>query len=106
MGIKMDKNRSNAYVGTFDCSSAADMQQLDEVRNIVKYMNRSLRNAGMDYQFYVKCQGRGKNRYERCKEYYRKKHGNSVPDWYIKSRVAMSLPISCADRIDAYIHRR
>lgn len=102
----MDKNRSNAYIGTFDHNSAYDMQQLDEVRNMVKYINRLFRDEKVDYQFYVKCQGRGKNRYERCKEYYHKKYDGKAPDWYIKSRVAMSLPISCADRVDAYIYCR
>lgn len=86
MGIQVNNNRTNSYIGTFDYSSADDMLQLQEVRNIIKNMNKSLRDAKMDYQFYVKCQGRG-HRYGNYSYY-------------------QSLPLSLAERVDAYIYRR
>jgi len=86
MGIQISKDRTDAYIGTFDYASADDMLQLQEVRNIIKNMNKSLREANMDYQFYVKCQGRG--------------HRQGV------RRYNQSLPLSLADRVDAYIYRR
>jgi hypothetical protein len=86
MGIQISKDRTDAYIGTFDYASADDMLQLQEVRNMVKNMNKSLREANMDYQFYVKCQGRG--------------HRQGV------RRYNQSLPLSLADRVDAYIYRR
>ena len=86
MGIQISKDRTDAYIGTFDYASADDMLQLQEVRNMVKNMNKSLREANMDYQFYVKCQGRG--------------HRQGV------RRYNQSLPLSLADRVDAYSYRR
>lgn len=86
MGIKTDSNRTDAYIGTFDYSCADDMLQLEEVRGMVRNMNRDLRKANMDYQFYVKCQGRG--------------HRQGV------RRYNQSLPLTLADRVDAYIYRR
>jgi len=53
---------------------------------MVKHMNRDLREANMDYQFYVKCQGRG--------------HRQGV------RRYNQSLPLPLAEKVDAYIYRR
>ena len=86
MGIQVSKDRTDAYIGTFDYASAGDMLQLEEVRSMVKNMNKMLREDGYDYSFYVKCQGRG--------------HRQGV------RRYNQSLPLSLADRVDAYIYRR
>jgi hypothetical protein len=86
MGIQVSKDRTDAYIGTFDYASADDMLQLEEVRSMVKNMNKMLREDGYDYSFYVKCQGRG--------------HRQGV------RRYNQSLPLSLADRVDAYIYRR
>lgn len=86
MGIQVSENRTDAYVGTFDYSCAEDMLQLDEVKGMVKNMNRMLREAKMNYQFYVKCQGRGPRQGVR--------------------RYNQSLPLALAERVDAYIYRR
>lgn len=86
MGIKVDKNRTDAYIGTFHYGCADDMLQLEELRCMVKNMNKSLREAKMDYQFYVKCQGRG--------------HRHGV------RRYHQSLPLDLAHSVDAYIYRR
>jgi hypothetical protein len=82
------------------------MLQLEEVRNMVKNMNKSLRSANMDYQFRVIVRGRGDNRFERAKDYYNKKYGRQFSERYIKARVAQDLPLELADRVDAYILRR
>ena len=87
MGIKVNKNRvSDAYIGTFDYKNSDDMFQLDDLLTMVKHMNRDLREANMDYQFYVKCQGRG--------------HRQGV------RRYNQSLPLPLAEKVDAYIYRR
>jgi hypothetical protein len=106
MGIQINNKRTDSYIGTFDYSCADDMLQLQEVRNMVKNMNKSLRSANMDYQFRVIVRGRGDNRFERAKDYYNKKYGRQFSERYIKARVAQDLPLELADRVDAYILRR
>ena len=87
MGIQISKDRTNAYIGTFDYACADDMLQLEELRSMVKNMNKMLRDAGKgDYQFYVKCQGRGPRQGVR--------------------RYNQALPLTLAERVDAYIYRR
>ena len=88
MGIAISKTsgRSDSYIGTFDYECADDMLQLSEVRNMVKNMNQMLRQDGYDYNFYVKCQGRG--------------HRFGVQRW------KASLPLDHAEKVDAYIYRR
>lgn len=87
MGIRIDNTRTDAYVGTFDKSNKDDMKQLETVRSIVSRMNKDLRASGFNYQFYVKCQGRGPLR-----------RGDR--------RYLQSLPLSLAEKLDAYIYRR
>jgi hypothetical protein len=106
MGIQISNKRTDSYIGTFDYSCAHDMLQLEEVRNMVKNMNKSLRSANMDYQFRVIVRGRGDNRFERARDYYNKKYGRQFSERYIKARVAQDLPLELADRVDAYILRR
>jgi len=103
MGIQIDKNRTDAYIGTFRYECASDMLQLEELRAMVRNMNKSLRSANMDYQFRVKLQGRGDNRFERAKEYYTKKYNGRLSDRAIKHKVGQSLPLECAEYVDAYI---
>lgn len=87
MGIQLDTSRTDAYVGTFEKNNEEDMRQLAVVRKIVSNMNKDLRSWGTNnYQFYVKCQGRGHRRGVR--------------------RYNSSLPLSFADKMDAYIYRR
>lgn len=106
MGIQIDSKRTDSYIGTFDYGSADDMLQLQELRNMVKNMNKSLRAAKMDYQFRVVVRGRGDNRFERAKDFYSKKYGRNFSEGYIKARLAQDLPLEYADRVDAYILRR
>ena len=88
MGIQANNGRvSDCYIGTFDYESSDDMFQLEDLRTMVKHMNRDLRTAKMNYQFYVKCQGRS-NTIKRSGEFF------------------MSMPLDVADRVDAYIYRR
>ena len=86
MGIAVNSSRTNSYIGTFSKENKDDMEQLDTVRKIVSNLNKDLRIAGKDYQFYVKCQGRGS------------RLGNP--------KYNMCLPLSMADKMDAYIYRR
>ena len=106
MGIQLNKNRSDAYIGTFDYECADDMLQLNEVRGMVKNMNRMLREDGYDYQYYVKCQGRGTNRTARMKTWLSNKYNRPVSDHWAQDAGQRSLPLEIADRVDAYIYRR
>lgn len=76
MGIKIDKNRSDSYIGTFYNECVHDVLELEELKLMVRNMNKSLRDANLDYQFRVKL--RGDN----------------------------SLPLDTAKYVDAYILRR
>jgi hypothetical protein len=87
MGIQIDKNRSDAYIGTFSYECADDMLQLQDVRAMVKNMNKSLREAKMDYNFRVVLRGRQPNT---SYDYF----GNVVGG------------IGNATKVDAYIYRR
>lgn len=82
---KKTNRTSDSYVGTFDYGCADDMLQLEELRGMVSNMNRMLRQDGYDYAFRVKLQGRG--------------HRQGV------RRYNQSLPLSLAERVDAYIYR-
>ena len=88
MGIAVNSSRTDSYIGTFSKENKDDMEQLDTVRKIVSNLNKDLRIAGKDYQFYVKCQGRSDTVKRSFSKYY------------------YSLPLSVADRVDAYIYRR
>ena len=62
------------------------MEQLEVVRGMVKILNKDLRDSGFDQQYYVKAQGRG-------------------PRQGIR-RYNQSLPLTFAERVDAYIYKR
>ena len=106
MGIQVSANRTDAYIGTFDYQSADDMLQLEEVRGMVKNMNKMLRQDGYDYQFYVKCQGRGTNRTAKMKTWLSNKYDRDVSDGWARCAGQRSLPLDIAERVDAYIYRR
>lgn len=100
----MTKRTSSSFIGRFDPNSSADMLKLEEIRGLVRCINKS-----SNVKHYVKLQGRGKNRLERSLPYYNKKYGESwvsthIP--YIESRVAMSLPVEVSEYFDAYIYKR
>lgn len=104
---KKTNRNSDSYIGTFDYECADDMLQLEELRGMVKNMNRMLREDGRsDYQFRVVLRGRGENRFDRAKDYYAKKYGRQFSEGYVKGRCAQDLPLEFADRVDAYIYQR
>ncbi len=87
MPIEISSDRgSTSYIGTFDCSDKSDMEQLEVVRVMVKILNKDLRDSGFDQQYYVKAQGRGPRQGVR--------------------RYNQSLPLTFAERVDAYIYKR
>jgi hypothetical protein len=90
------KNYTNK-IGTFYKNSKEDMELLANLRRMVVNLNKDLRDAKKDYQFYVKCQGRlGKNNPNAPK--YRN-GGYYGPN-------AGSIRLPDAERLDAYIYRR
>lgn len=100
----MTKRTSTSFIGSFSPESANDMLKLQELRDMVSYMNKE---TGL--KRYIKLQGRGKNRLERALPYYNKKYGKewvASHMWYVKSRVAQSLPVEVAEYYDAYIYTR
>ena len=62
--VNMEKRGSDAYVGSVYTSSVADMESIQEVRSIVKTMNKYLRDSnavdrrGKKLQYRVSLKGR------------------------------------------------
>ena len=107
MGIQISKKRaSNSYIGTFHFNDESDMTELASLKTMVRNMNKMVKSAGYDYAYRVKLQGRGDNRLERTRAYYDKKYDGQLPDKLIKSTSAQSLPLECAEYVDAYIYER
>ena len=83
-----------SFIGTFYYDDPSDMHQLDNVRKMVSNMNKDLKSANKDYQFYVKCQGRG----PRVLPSLRDGRGGRGYDSF--------LPLRHATHMDVYIYRR
>jgi len=93
----MDYRHYTNKLGTFHKNDPEDMKLLDNLRKMVSNLNKDLRRANMDYQFYVKCQGRlGKNN----PNYHKYTWGGEY------GRHAGSIRLSDAVRYDAYVYRR
>lgn len=101
------KRNSDSYIGTFDYGCADDMLRLEDIKDMVKNMNRMLREESYGkYQFRVVIRGRKPVEKEEVNIYsygtgmreMRKRsydyHGNIVGG------------IANATRVDAYIYRR
>lgn len=95
MPIKFDENRSDQYIGTFQCNDPDDMDELATLRRLVKNLNKMVAQAGYEYKFRLDVMGRlgpdNPNAYK-----YRGRGYNSHQ--YIK--------IGDAASVDAYIRRR
>lgn len=82
----IENGRTPNYVGTYYLGDPADMEEVAQLQRLVKNMNKMLRESGYrQFQYRVTCQGRGPRP---SKKYYQ------------------SLPLSMAERMDVYIHRR
>jgi len=84
MMIDTSSERSKAYLGTFNVNDE-DMLEVNQIRKMVSNLNRDLKAFGYQYRYYVKLQGRGPRP---------------------SPRYWQSLPLSMAERVDAYIYRR
>lgn len=90
MPIRIDENRTNAYIGTFYVEDASDMLELQELKKMVRNMNRMLKEDGYPHRFRLTLRGRlGK----RNPAYPKYRYG------------PCDVALSDATRIDAYIHR-
>ena len=96
--VNMNKRTSDAYVGSIDTRSVADMAQLEEVRTYVKVMNKYLRDddardrRGNPLRYRVTVKGR---------DPIEKVNGKGY-NWAGDIVGGMAN----AGRIDVYIHRR
>ena len=95
-------DRTDAYIGTYFCDSQSDMDELAKTRALNKRLNQSLKSKGA--RQVLKAHGRGKNRFERSKEYYRAKYPG-ITDKKIRWMCAQCLPISCAEYVDVYVYQ-
>lgn len=101
MGIKIDKKRTNAFIGTFHYESADDMLQLSELRKMVMNLNRMLKEDGYNYRFRLSIHGRmGENNVNA----YKYKRGG--PRERFGGHPYQTIALEDASRVDAYIHRR
>jgi hypothetical protein len=105
MYIDTSKERSSAYIGTFNMDES-DQKELKQIRKMVKNLNKDLKEFGYDYSYYVKCQGRGINRTERMKAWLSDKYHCRISDHWARDAGQRSLPLDISDRVDAYIYRR
>jgi len=96
MGLEMNTERTDSYIGTFHYESAEDMLQLGEVRKMVTNMNKDLKRGGFEHRFYVKSQGRLGENNPNSKKYRR---GGTYHN-------AQCVRLEDASRVDAYIYRR
>ena len=104
----VNKRYSDSYIGTFE-KTAEDSKRIADIRNMVITMNKDLARHGATQRFYVKLQGRAKNRYEKVKGYYANKHpyiSESDLVRFVKSRVRCSIPLEFAERLDLYIYEK
>lgn len=83
---------SKSYIMTVDVNSAADMEKLQHIRDVVKLTNKAKETK----KNYVKLHGRG-SRIEATWQ-----SGN--PSNY--NRYCQELPLRFAERYDVYIYRR
>tara|TARA_R110002153_G_scaffold52885_1_gene147959 strand:- start:549 stop:911 length:363 start_codon:yes stop_codon:yes gene_type:complete len=95
-------DRTDAYIGTYFRDSQSDMDELAKIRVLNKKLNQSLKSKGV--RQVLKAHGRGKNRFERSKEYYRAKYPG-ITDKKIRWMCAQCLPISCAKYVDVYLYQ-
>lgn len=97
--VNMKKRNSESYIGSADTQCAGDMMQIEEIRGIVKYLNKQLRESnavdryGWPLQYRVSLKGR--EAIEKCPR------GRS---YQINGDVYGGLANS--KRIDIYIHQR
>jgi len=71
---------SDSYFGTFDPLDPA----IEDLRGLVRSMNRMLKEGGREERYYVKLHGRGPRR----------------------GKYISELPLKFAERVDAYIYQR
>lgn len=104
MGINVNAvNRTDSYIGTFDVLDASDMLQLEDVRAMVKNMNKMLRVDGFgEYQYRVVVRGRKPVEKKKVKNVFTGK--TSVRSYDAGGNVIGG--IKNATRLDAYIYRR
>lgn len=99
MPIRIDEKRTDRYIGTFHYDSAEDMLELDEIKKMVKNLNKMLRESGYKYRFRVALRGRlGKNN-PKAEKYREKGH-----IFYRSNRYQM-IRLEDAQRVDAYIYQ-
>lgn len=102
MPIMIDKKRTEAYIGTFDTTSAADMLELEELSKMVMNLNKDLKRA------------RARDRSGNALRYRLTKKGRGAIDKKVINGKEISYDafghivggLGNASRIDAYIHRR
>lgn len=102
--VNMSKRGSDCYVGSVYTDSVADMQELQEVRNIVKVMNRHLRDSnavdrrGRKLQYRVSTKGR-----DPINKFINQRTGKEYGYNWAGDIVG---GMENAGRIDVYIHQR
>lgn len=102
--VNMNKRGSDSYVGSAYTSSVSDMQMIDEVRSIVKTMNKYLRQSnavdrrGRKLQYRVSLKGR-----DPIKKVVNQRTGKLNGYNWAGDVVG---GMENAGRIDVYIHQR
>jgi tRNA isopentenyl-2-thiomethyl-A-37 hydroxylase MiaE len=109
MGMNMNSTTraSKAYIGTFEYGSADDMLELEEIKCMVKNMNRMLREDGRGYyQYRVVLRGRQPVEKQEVNVY---SYGTGLRDMRKRSYDYFGNVvggIANASKVDAYIYQR
>jgi hypothetical protein len=102
--VNMIRRSSTNYIGSADTSCETDMIRVEEVRSIVKTMNKYLRESnavdrrGMKLQYRVSLKGR-----EAIQKEINPRTGNPISYNLLGDLVG---GVKNAGRIDVYIHQR
>lgn len=103
--VNMNKRNSSSYLGSVDTRCVSDMMKVDEIRSMVKTMNKELRLVGAKdkygalIQYRVSLKGR-----EAIQKGINLRTGNPISYNTWNGDVIGGL--KNAGRIDVYIHRR
>lgn len=102
--VNMNARSSTSYIGSVNTSCETDMIRVEEVRSIVKTMNKYLRESnavdrrGMKLQYRVSLKGR-----EAIQKEINPRTGNPISYNLLGDLVG---GVKNAGRIDVYIHQR
>jgi len=106
------RERTKNYIGTFNFDCELDQELYQSCVQVVKKLNKDLKETQANYRLRLKRHGRGSNRVARAMDYYTNKypmllnHSEEYRHRVVANMVSQSLPLCCAESYDLYLHAR